>query len=226
MSSPSALSSKASFVHDASEKQRLPIPLTLLIGREQEIAQLRQILRHNVLNVNKREMPRLKRQQPLQGETSSRNVGAQLTTDEQSPSAHLQQHEQPTSDLVVAFSPQAIALLEIALDDLKHSRVRAAASMLYLLHPAHDGAQVAQLMKLLVDLYQPDHGSWYLSAAAVSLENFISHGDALAIRYLDELVQRAQYDFDGRVGLDPILDRWRQTSKAPVLRSHPTTLWD
>ena len=45
MSSPSKLSSRASFLGDSSEKHRLPIPLTPLIGREHEIAQLRQLLR-------------------------------------------------------------------------------------------------------------------------------------------------------------------------------------
>jgi len=45
MSSPSELSSKASVVNDSSEKHRLPISLTPLIGREREITELRQILR-------------------------------------------------------------------------------------------------------------------------------------------------------------------------------------
>ncbi len=116
-------------------------------------------------------------------------------------------------------------LLGITCNEELRSEVRAAAAMLYLLHPQRDLGLQAMCQENLVKLYTIDMGGWYLRAAATALEGAIFEEDPGALSAMGRLLQAGRTDFEGRLALDPVLDRWRQRSRAPVQAAPSSQLW-
>jgi hypothetical protein len=77
----------------------------------------------------------------------------------------------------------------------------------------------------LVKLYRVDLGPWYIRAAATALEQAIFEEDPEALSAMGKLLQAGRTDFEGRLALDPVLDRWRQRSIAPVHGAQLSELW-
>jgi hypothetical protein len=125
---------------------------------------------------------------------------------------------------VAKFLPDPGPLQGIICNEEPKNAVRAAAAMLYLLHPQCDVALKAMCEELLVKLYTIDLGRWYLRAAATALEKAIFGEDPEALSAMGRLLQAGRTDFEGRLALDPVLDRWRQRSKAPVHAAR-SSLW-
>jgi hypothetical protein len=57
------------------------------------------------------------------------------------------------------------------------------------------------------------------------LEEPIFEGDLAALSAIGELLQAGRADFEGRLALDPVLDRWRQRSVAPAHAASASELW-
>jgi hypothetical protein len=126
---------------------------------------------------------------------------------------------------VAKFLPDPASLHGIIYNEGFKNVIRAAAVMLYLLHPQRDLALKATCEALLVKLYTIDLGGWYLRAAATALEQAIFEEDPEALSAMGRLLQAGRTDFEGRLALDPVLDRWRQRSKAPVHAVQSSQLW-
>jgi hypothetical protein len=92
--------------------------------------------------------------------------------------------------------------------------VRAAAAMMFSLHPKRDKSRVPGYLKLLPSLYEPS--PWFLTGAAICLEDAIARNDKAAARIMGELLRLGKDDYLGRRRLDPLLAKWRETSRAPI----------
>jgi hypothetical protein len=126
---------------------------------------------------------------------------------------------------VSRFLPDPALLQTIINEGGLKSIVRAAAAMLYLLHTKRNRALQPTCEAALVKLYSVDMGSWYLRAAATALEEPIFEGDVGALSAIGGLLQAGRTDFEGRLALDPVLNRWRQRSTAPVHSASSFELW-
>jgi hypothetical protein len=126
---------------------------------------------------------------------------------------------------VAKFLPDPDPLQLIISNEELNSTIRAAAAMLYLLHPQRDRALQPVCEATLVKLYSVYMGRWYLRAAATALEDPMFEGDSGALLAIGALLQAGRTDFEGRLALDPVLDRWRQRSMAPVQAAPSSELW-
>jgi hypothetical protein len=127
--------------------------------------------------------------------------------------------------LVAKFLSDPSPLYEIICNEELRNAVRAAAAMCYLFHPQRDRAFQSICEAHLVKLYSVDLGPWYLRGAATALEHAIFEEDPGALSAMGRLLQAGRTDFEGRLALDPVLDRWRQRSIAPVHAAQPSELW-
>jgi len=122
---------------------------------------------------------------------------------------------------VRAFLPNPEPLFEIADQSAAGGILQSAAAMMYLLHPNHASAHDARCQEIIVSNYRQEHGSWYLAAAALSLGDITPESSGV----MNQLLQNAAIDFEGRMRLDPVLESWRQKSKAPVNTGANPDLW-
>jgi hypothetical protein len=126
---------------------------------------------------------------------------------------------------VAKFLPDPAPLQAMISNEGLKNIVRAAAAMLYLLHPKRNRDLQPRCEATLVKLYSVDMGPWYLRAAATALEEPIFEGDLAALSAIGELLQAGRADFEGRLALDPVLARWRQRSVAPAHAASSSQLW-
>jgi hypothetical protein len=130
------------------------------------------------------------------------------------------------SELVGAFLGNINDLLVVMNDTLSKEHVRAAASMMYLMHKGADLTRLPSCAQVMVDSYRPNiSGSWYLRAAAFSVQDSIKLGHEWALSSMGQLIRLGGDDYNGRRMLDPILDTWRQWAHAPVNRSQKKGTW-
>jgi hypothetical protein len=128
-------------------------------------------------------------------------------------------------DMIIGFIPSPIPLFKVLIDDAIGDLVRAAASMMYLLHPHRDLSQQNVCGANIVAFYRPEFGPRYLRAAAMSLHNGVFDGNAGALASMSELLRMSGGDYESRLLLDPVLESWRQRSKAPVHSHQSSDLW-
>lgn len=115
-------------------------------------------------------------------------------------------------------------LYDIAFDNTRGAGCRSAAAMLYILHRDAQLDFVEQCEQLLITLYLPNAYPWYLRAAAVTLAERMRQGVRETAAVFGQLLVAGRNDFEGRYALEPILERWRERSAAPVL-SGPEYVW-
>jgi hypothetical protein len=127
------------------------------------------------------------------------------------------------ADLTVKLC-HAAPLYEVAFSASHDANCRAAAAMLYMLHPDAKANIVAKCERLLVSLYVPNARHWYLKAAAATLDEQTHPEETRMASVLGQLLVAGRSDFEGRYALEPTLERWRERSSAPVLKS-PIEMW-
>jgi hypothetical protein len=125
------------------------------------------------------------------------------------------------SEAVETFVPDVRSLIDIAITDSHCANVRGAAAMMALLHPKCLDGEIAVLVEVVVNCYEPWRDHWYLRAAGNALDASIRAEDRRAIEGIGMLLRAGMGDFEGRSGLNFFLERWRQISKAPVQKA-----WD
>ena len=59
----------------------------------------------------------------------------------------------------------------------------------------------------------------------VCLQKSMEAGDPLALAIMGELFDLSRDDFEGRCALDPVVEAWRQKSRAPVHEAGLPELW-
>ena len=129
------------------------------------------------------------------------------------------EEEGSPKDRVAQFLSDAEHLLTIAEDDTIPAEVAGAAAMLYLLHPKADLGRRHHVEHLVTKRYRPTIGSWYMRAAGVVFRESAGDEEVRGLLNVGKLLQAGRSDFSGRSALDPVLERWRQTSRAPVHRA-------
>ena len=127
------------------------------------------------------------------------------------------------AELVVKVS-QAGLLLEVASDTTYDATSRAAAAMLYMLHPDANAGNIEECERLVVALYVPRARRWYLRAAAATFDERMQQKVSRSANVLGQLLVSGRSDFEGRLALEPTLERWRERSSAPVVNS-PGEIW-
>jgi hypothetical protein len=78
----------------------------------------------------------------------------------------------------------------------------------------------------IVSLYSPQFGSWYFTAVILAVgllgsDSNSSSGASLIAKILDV----AREDYSGRKQLDWLLNRWRETSAAPIQTAGVQSVW-
>jgi hypothetical protein len=105
-------------------------------------------------------------------------------------------------------------------------RVRAAATILYYLHPEiiESGAQLSP-KDILIDYYEPTESEWYLPAAALLLSDAIAANQSDALETMGRLIGCANADYPGRYAVNSIIREWRELARAPVQHLATPSLW-
>ncbi len=126
---------------------------------------------------------------------------------------------------VSQFVPDRSCLEQVSAAGQHSKDVRAAAIILYCLHPSASGPTRLSYYQSLTKFYSREIGRWYLPAAWLCLEHLLSSKDPLAANTIGELFDLARDDYEARSRLDPLLEAWRQTSRAPVRTTGQMELW-
>jgi hypothetical protein len=121
--------------------------------------------------------------------------------------------------IVEAYVPSEEDLLHTVISENLRVESRAAAAMMYLLHPRATTESSLLCANAISEIYFPGIGSWYLRAAAISFQNSIIKSAPVVPEILNRLIQKSAASFEGRMDFDRALDPWRQESRAPVHRS-------
>lgn len=127
---------------------------------------------------------------------------------------------------VAAYAPSYGTLREISENRSFSNRTRAAAIILAGLHTesiAHS-APLPQ-KNVLVELYDPTEGQWFLPAVALLLNEAIVAGQQDALATMGALLDAANTDFYGRYAINSAIDDWREIARAPVGQSGVPGLW-
>lgn len=135
------------------------------------------------------------------------------------PSAHFWEARKKSpsmKEIIEGFVPDMSVLIRISVEESQSDSVRGAAAMMAILHPKCSSDDVAQLVDVVVACYEPWRDEWYLRAAGNAFDWLVRTDDQRAIEGLGKLLRVGMGDFRGRSGLDMVLERWRQVSKAPV----------
>jgi hypothetical protein len=122
--------------------------------------------------------------------------------------------------------PDIGSLFDLLRDDEMSSNIKAAAAMLYLMHPEANETGCRKCETLIVDSYEPGANRWYLNSAGGVLHERVTAGDLAAIRVMGKLIAKGQADLKARLELEPILERWRQRSRAPVSAAQLANAWE
>jgi hypothetical protein len=109
----------------------------------------------------------------------------------------------------------AVDLERVIGDCEADSRIRAAACILTFLHPS-GGIANGKYADLLVGLYHAGIGKWYFKSIVFCISLLGSETDDWARTLVGKVFDVARSDYVGRVELQRLLARWRETSSAPV----------
>lgn len=126
---------------------------------------------------------------------------------------------------VVAQYISAPKLLTLMKQDTP-SAIRAAAGIMYLLHPDGKPSHKLRCAEEIPEYYSNEIGAWYLRAAGIALYDAVMQLDSMALRIISSLLEAARMDFPGRMGLRTILSKWRELGTAPVSRNRSEGIWD
>jgi hypothetical protein len=101
-----------------------------------------------------------------------------------------------------------------------------AASLLMLLFLGKAGRSGDRERKL-VECYGKEIGYWYLPAVGLYFARRRERKapDAVAREVVDSLLERARDDHDGSVGLESLLNGWRERSASPVTATNALDVW-
>jgi hypothetical protein len=124
--------------------------------------------------------------------------------------------EESLDKRIEGFVPDARSLKEVIENSAYSKRVRASALMMYLCHPRQDSLKSMEYRSQLVGLYELGLSTWYLKGAALCLESAIGQDETEALAIMGTLLKYGKNDYGGRMRLDPTLEKWRETSTAPV----------
>lgn len=119
-------------------------------------------------------------------------------------------------EVIEGYVPDLKLLTDITSSEGQSDSIRGAAAMMALLHPNCVDHNIAELVDVIVDCYKPWRDNWYLRAAGNALDKLVRADDQRAVEGIGRLLRAGMGDFEGRSGLDFVLERWREVSKAPV----------
>ena len=120
------------------------------------------------------------------------------------------------------YVPEKMLLRTIWMDDKISKRARAAALVLYLLHPAADDTVE---LRIFFNLYEDSDASWLLPGIGYALFDRIARRERIALETFGVLLQRSANNFFGRSALDPVLQAWREMPGSPVTKFGQRELW-
>jgi hypothetical protein len=116
-------------------------------------------------------------------------------------------------------------LAAISFDENHSHSLRGAATMMYILHPGAHIDQLRRCIEILPSFYHSDDAYWFVRAAGVALAKPISDRNSSAERAMAEVLQSSRTEFIARETVQPIIEMWRQVSRAPVTNSADPTIW-
>ncbi len=128
--------------------------------------------------------------------------------------------------LVEQYVPDP-APLHTIIDDAKLSKcVRAAATVLYYLHPKINGVTEPLPSKArLLDLYELGAGRWYLPGVGLMTNDAVAANRQEALDLMGTLIDMSAGDYEVRQAVNFILKNWRELARAPVHHLGSPALW-
>ncbi|CAO3437826.1 NACHT domain-containing protein, partial [Azospirillum endophyticum] len=133
---------------------------------------------------------------------------------------------QSLAQIIAEFAPNANDLLRISYDEKYSVSARSAASAMYLAHPGSDKENQYIIMGNLSSFYQLSPGHWFLSAVADVLRDFVNADDQTCIDTFGTLIQMSKSDYNSRFLMDRRIAKWRELSRAPVLKHGNMEIWN
>ena len=138
------------------------------------------------------------------------------------------------SDAVEVFSAERQAsvyvaepesLIGILNDSNQTVDVRGASLLMYVLHSDADQERSAALMQIIPDFCRTRNSYWYPRSAAIALQKKIASREVAAMSALAQLFDEIRDDFAARLTVQPVIDIWRQSSRAPVTKTANDPIW-
>jgi hypothetical protein len=116
------------------------------------------------------------------------------------------------------------SLQKVAQNYKQDTRVRAAASMLLLLHP-EGHSKLSELYQPIVGFHGAEIGMWYFKAVCFCIRLLGSESDPSARLFVGSLLDVTRADYLGRAEIQQLLTQWRETSNAPAQKVSAFPQW-
>lgn len=118
-----------------------------------------------------------------------------------------------------------VSQLRTISDDLNApTKIRAAATILLLLHP-DGGESFENRKKFLVEFYQSNQDTWYIKAVAACLYLLTTEEDFNAKWILSKLLDVTRTNYEARSHFSNLLALWRERSFAPIQKADVQERW-
>lgn len=128
-------------------------------------------------------------------------------------------------DLSKNYNCDSENLLRIVNDDRNSLEVKAAAHVMASFVSAElNNIQVSEFSKL-VNRYSRELSPWFLSALGLVADSAIESNRADVKEQLSNALSRARSDYASRIMIDPMIEKWREITGAPVQNSE-TNIWN
>jgi hypothetical protein len=115
--------------------------------------------------------------------------------------------------------------LLVIMNDIGHTeQVRAAAHVMALLLDEKRADLTTADLAALGARYSLDLVPWFLAAVGLVTNDAIEAGREDAKIEFGKVLQEARSDYSSRIVIDPLIERWREITRTPVLKS-PRDIW-
>ncbi len=129
-----------------------------------------------------------------------------------------------TNKLVTEIVDNASDLERVANDLQLCKNIRAAATIMLLLHPDRD-KKLEDVKQLLVEFYNSEVGFWYIKSVTTCLCLLATKEQPVAQWVINSLLEKAREDYESRGHFQKLLNLWRETSYAPIQKAGVQEKW-